>query len=56
MGTRGRKQNPNWFHCFWMKKEKDAQRRHATGAKGGAYDEIVAVPPCAVSLSAICRE
>ena len=34
MGTRGRKQNPNWFHCFWMKKEKDAQRRHATGAKG----------------------
>ena len=34
MGIRGRKQNPNWFHCFWMKKEKDAQRRHATGAKG----------------------
>lgn len=33
MGTRGRKQNPNWFHCFWMKKEKDAQRRHTTGAK-----------------------
>lgn len=55
MGTRGRKQNPNWFHCFLDEERKGCAEKTYHRSKE-AYDEIVAVPPCAVSLSAICRE
>jgi hypothetical protein len=34
MGTKGRKQTPNWFRCFWMKKGRDVRGTRSQAAAG----------------------